>query len=201
MSNQIIQEQIVSAFRSILTNINSFMSSQYLDQIAHDKHVRIRPLNPAPFRTLAEEIEKLKDIIVWTESGKKGKQTGIQFRLGEDPWTSAVGRNNGRPDHQYNQLNPAFAGTMIEGLISQYQMFRTRLMWLSPMSCYSMHRDSSPRIHIPIVTNPGCYFAFLENPPHYMPPGYAYKVDTTAYHTAMNCSEEPRLHLVGCILD
>jgi hypothetical protein len=173
----------------------------FIDKIANDQVMRIRPLSPTPIKPLIEEIENLKDIIQWTESGHKGKQTGIQYRAGEDPWTSAVGRNSGRPEHQYNLLNPAFKGTLIEGLVQKYEMFRARLMWLNPMSCYSMHRDSTFRIHIPIVTNPGCYFVFLENKPHHIPAGHAYKIDTREYHSFMNCSEEPRLHLVGCVLN
>jgi len=177
------------------------MSNVILDSIALDKVMRIRPLGQTPIKPLVEEIEKMKDVIQWTESGLKGRQTGIQYRSGEDPWTSAVGKSKGRPEYQYNLLNPAFEGTFIEELIHQYKMFRTRLMWLNPMSCYSMHRDSTFRIHIPIITNPGCYFVFLENRPHYLPPGHAYKVDTREFHSAMNCSEEPRLHLVGCVLE
>jgi Aspartyl/Asparaginyl beta-hydroxylase len=176
------------------------MTAAFIDKIAHDKHIRIRPLDMTPIKPLQEEVERLNEVIVWTEYTHKGKQAGVQYRDGEDPWTSAVGRKQ-RPEYQYNLLNPAFKGTLIEGLIEKYQLFRTRLMWVNPMSCYSMHRDSTRRIHIPIVTNPGCYFVFLENPPHYLPPGYAYLTDTREYHTFMNCSEEPRLHLVGCVLD
>ncbi len=176
-------------------------STIFIDKIANDQIMRIKPLSPTPVKPLIEEIENLKDIIQWTESGHKGKQTGIQYRAGEDPWTSAVGKNKGRPEYQYNLLNPAFKGTIIEGLVQRYEMFRARLMWVNPMSCYSMHRDSTFRIHIPIITNPACYFAFLESKPHHLPAGHAYKVDTRDYHSFMNCSEEPRLHLVGCILN
>jgi hypothetical protein len=162
--------------------------------------LRIKPLAPAPITPVIEELEKLENIIQWTEYGHKGRQTGVQYRQGEDVWTSAVGKPQ-RPEHQYTLLNPAFEGTLIAGLIEKYQMFRTRLMWVNPMSCYSMHRDSTLRIHIPLISNPSCYFVFLENRPQYLPPGYAYKVDTREYHTVINCSDKPRLHLVGCVFD
>jgi aspartyl/asparaginyl beta-hydroxylase (cupin superfamily) len=64
-----------------------------------------------------------------------------------------------------------------------------------------MHRDSTMRIHIPIITNPSNFFVFQDAAPIYIPAGWAYKIDTTNFHTFMNCSDKPRLHLVGAILD
>ena len=77
-------------------------------------------------------------------------------------------------------------------------------MWVNPMSCYSLHKDSTPRIHIPLITNPSCYFIFKENNTpegiiQHLPVGSVYWTNTTVSHTFINCSELPRLHLVGVV--
>jgi len=136
--------------------------------------------------------------IIWDEIISKGKQTGIQYLEGADPWSSAVGRSKGN-ELSYDQLNPFYKGTIIETLINQFNLKRTRLMWVNPYACYSMHKDTTPRIHIPIITNPECYFVFKTGCVQHMPAGAVYWTDTTALHTFMNCSDISRLHLVGAI--
>ena len=136
--------------------------------------------------------------IIWDEIISKGKQTGIQYQEGSDPWSSAVGRSKGN-ELSYDQLNPFYKGTIIETLINQYNLKRTRLMWINPYTCYSMHKDTTPRIHIPMITNPECYFVFKTGIIQHMPAGAVYWTDTTVPHTFMNCSNISRLHLVGVI--
>jgi hypothetical protein len=100
----------------------------------------------------------------------------------------------------YNQLNPYFKDTIFEKLIVDYKLYRTRLMWVNKMSCYSIHKDSTPRIHIPLVTNPECYFVFKDDASFiHMETGHVYWADTRKNHTFINCSEMERLHLVGVV--
>ena len=136
--------------------------------------------------------------IIWDEIISKGKQTGIQYQEGSDPWSSAVGRSKGN-ELSYDQLNPFYKGTIIETLINQFNLKRTRLMWINPYACYSIHKDTTPRIHIPMITNPECYFVFKTGIIQHMPAGAVYWTDTTLPHTFMNCSDISRLHLVGAI--
>jgi len=141
-----------------------------------------------------QDIEKY---IQWTEY-PNGKQAGLQYRLGNDPWSDAVGRTNltSRWDSGV-VLNEHFAGTIFETIIKKYNLTRTRFMWIKPYACYSMHRDLSPRFHIPLITNPDCYFVFKDEGLFHMKTGHAYWVDTTKEHSSMNCSNEWRLHLLG----
>ena len=136
--------------------------------------------------------------IIWDEIISKGKQTGIQYQEGSDPWSSAVGRSKGN-ELSYDQLNTFYKGTIIEKLIHQFNLKRTRLMWINPYACYSIHKDTTPRIHIPMITNPECYFVFKTGIIQHMPAGAVYWTDTTVPHTFMNCSDISRLHLVGAI--
>jgi hypothetical protein len=136
-----------------------------------------------------------KDIL-WFDSGSKGRQSGIQFNINEDPYISATGRAR-FSDKNFDQLNSFYANSCIQDIIQNYKLYRTRWMWVNPFSCYSIHQDFTPRIHIPLITNDQCLFVF---PPHrtfHLPIGKVYKVDTTKKHTFINCSEFPRLHLIG----
>ena len=150
--------------------------------------------NIEPLLIAYSNIEK---DIVWSDyTGKK--QTGLQFNENEDPWASAVGKSRGN-EFKYTNLNPFFKDTIFEEVINQYKLKRTRLMWVSPMTCYSMHKDSTPRIHIPMITNPECYFVFKQGIIQHMPVGSVYWTNTVNLHTFMNCSDEPRLHLIGAV--
>lgn len=145
------------------------------------------------------EIEKG---ISWREY-PNGRQTGLQYHSGLDPWTDAVGAGRGRttPGLTWTdtEINPYFKGTYFEEIIIKYKLLRTRLLWLKPYSCYSMHTDTSTRVHVPIITNDHCYFVFRENGLFNMPVGHVYHVNTLEEHSAMNCSKEWRLHLIGAV--
>ena len=155
----------------------------------------LRPIDVAP---ILEEYYRLEPQMQWTDFGFKGKQVGLQHKPEEDPWTSAVGRSSGE-ELQSSILNPFFKDTIFEALINEYRMYKTRLMWVGPYACYSMHKDETPRVHIPLITNPACYFVFKRLMPLHLSTGNIYHTDTRNLHTFMNCSELPRLHLVGAV--
>jgi hypothetical protein len=140
----------------------------------------------------------LEKNIQWTEYKHQGRQTGLQYKIDENPWSSAVGKRQGN-EVEYTNLNPFFKNTIFEELIKKYKLLRTRLMWVAPYACYSMHKDQTPRIHVPMITNSECYFVFKKGAIQHLPVGSVYCVDTTQFHTFMNCSDKPRLHLVGVI--
>ena len=163
----------------------------------------IKILNEIDISDILEEYNRLESSIVWTESFK-GKQAGLQYKSDTEQtpnyqWTNAVGRNTGL-ELSYDQLNPFFKDTIFEKIINDYKITRTRLMWVNRMSCYSIHSDSTPRLHIPLITNPECYFMFKNNNNGmliHMQAGHVYWADTRREHTFINCSEMNRLHLVG----
>lgn len=141
---------------------------------------------------------KIEREIVWTDYRNKGRQAGLQFKEVEDPWSSAVGVSKGA-ELAYTNLNPFFKNTIFEEIINKYNLLRTRLMWISPMSCYSMHKDTTPRIHLPLITNPECYFVFKQGIVEHLKAGKVYQTNTLEDHTFINCSNQSRLHLVGVI--
>ena len=147
--------------------------------------------------SLLEQYSQIEHGIKWITLGAKSRQVGLQYKETEDPWSSAVGTQ--RHETEYTILNPFFKDTLFEDIINKYNLIRTRLMWVNPYSCYSMHTDSTYRIHVPIITNPQCFFVFKKGIVQHLSAGSIYRLDTTKSHTFMNCSDTPRLHLIGCI--
>lgn len=157
----------------------------------------IKIIEPYSITPLLDYYFKIEKDIVWTDWGNK-KQAGLQFKDLEDPWASSVGTSKG-DEFAYTTLNPFFKDTVFEEVINKYKLKRTRFMWTSPMTCYSMHKDSTPRIHIPMITNPECYFVFKAGIIQHMPVGLVYWTNTVNSHTFMNCSNKFRLHLIGVV--
>jgi len=142
--------------------------------------------------------------IWWVDMPPRGRQAGLQYDTEdrENLWAAGTGKltNLQCPELQYKNLNPMLKGTIFQDIIQEYKLVRTRFMWVNGMSCYSVHRDLSPRIHVPIITNPECYFVIKQGTQgliEHLPAGKVYWTDTREYHTFMNCSAEPRLHLIG----
>jgi hypothetical protein len=158
----------------------------------------IRIIEPIDIKPVLEEYKSIEKDIYWTDFGHKGKQSGLQFRENQDPWTDAVDRPKGA-EMMFNQINPFFKNTLFEKLIKKYDLKRTRLMWMGNYACYSMHTDLSPRIHIPLITNDQSYFVFRQGLVKNLSLGFVYWIDTTKKHTAINGSDEWRLHVVGCV--
>ena len=160
----------------------------------------VKTLNSIDIAPILDCYNKLAEKIVWNQYNIDGsKQCGLQYRVDEDQWTSAVGRRPSIIETEFSFINDCFKNTIFEDLIKEYNLYRTRLMWVGNFKCYSMHRDSTARIHIPLITNPDSYFVFKDTGLHHLESGYVHWTDTTKLHTFMNCSREPRLHLVGVI--
>ena len=66
--------------------------------------------------------------------------------------------------------------------------------------CYSVKNVKLSRLHIPIITNPGCLMV-IDNVAKHMPAdGSVWVTNNTKYHNAFNGGEENRIHLVACVL-
>lgn len=160
----------------------------------------LKILDQIDVNPIIKSYNELADKITWTLYLNKGKQVGLQFKDAEDPHDSAVGRSKGS-ELEYDQLNPVFDNTIFSDIIQKYNLKRTRLMWVDPYACYSMHVDSTPRIHIPLISNPECYFVFKYGMIKHLSVGNVYWINTKILHTFMNCSDTPRLHLIGVVKD
>ena len=70
-----------------------------------------------------------------------------------------------------------------------------------PRSTLSWHRDPEPRLHIPIITNPGSIMVIDNVAKHLPADGSVWITNNTKYHNAFNGGEQNRIHLVACVLD
>ena len=81
-----------------------------------------------------------------------------------------------------------------------FEIGRLRILKLGSRRSLSFHKDPEPRIHIPIITNPGALMVVEDFASHMKADGSAYFMNTTKYHTALNGGNNDRIHLVATIL-
>ena len=138
------------------------------------------------------------------ESIKDNKSRGLYWTK-PDTSGKEVSRDIAIDERAYTELVPEFKNTyfkeVIEIISSKFRLGRVRILLKEPRSTLSWHRDPEPRLHIPIITNPGCLMV-IDNVAKHMPAdGSVWITNNTKYHNAFNGGEENRIHLVACVLD
>ena len=120
-----------------------------------------------------------------------------------DNWLAGTGHAIAKTiewEHSFCHLQPSLIGTALDDYIKwlAVPVYRARIMLAREKGCYSIHRDFSPRLHLPLITNTQCNFLITEPLTMFHLPADATTtwVDTTKHHTFMNGSTEKRLHLV-----
>jgi hypothetical protein len=150
---------------------------------------------------LKEETERL---LFDSSTGKYRTQMSLQTN-GTTDWDSSTGTREGEDEAQWDQIHPDLAGSWWEGFLKSFpfKLYRARLMTMHPRTCYSIHVDNNPRIHIAIKTHRQARFIFTVPPAvrHIPADGTVWWVDTTKEHSAMNGSMEDRIHLVACLVN
>jgi len=152
-------------------------------------HFGAIPLNMIPGDKSSIDGHKVRGTY-WTYPDSSGKEAKRDTEIDET---------------KYTELTSDFVGTYFEEvyntLKSKYKLGRVRLLLKEPRSTLSWHRDPEPRLHIPIITNPGCIMV-IENAAKHMPAdGSAWITNNTKYHNFFNGGEENRVHLVACVLE
>jgi len=108
-------------------------------------------------------------------------------------------------ESNYSEFVKEFEDTyfkeVYETLLTKYKLGRVRLIWKKPRTTISWHRDPERRLHIPIVTNPGCIAIIDKEARHLEADGKVWITDNTKYHTALNGGEEVRVHFIATLLD
>ena len=128
--------------------------------------------------------------VYWTKPDSSGVEVTRDVKIDEAKYTEFV------KDFQHTYFK-----TVYEELAKKYKLGRVRLLLKEPRSTLSWHRDPEPRLHIPIITNPGCLMV-IDNVAKHMPAdGSVWVTNNTKYHNAFNGGEENRIHLVACVLD
>ena len=82
--------------------------------------------------------------LYWTKPDKTGKEVSRDVKLDESAYSEFI------PDYENTYFKEVF-----DVLSSKYKLGRVRILLKEPRSTLSWHRDPEPRLHIPIISNPG----------------------------------------------
>lgn len=152
------------------------------------------------FDVLAKEVFQLIDEI----KPEKNQISCQMSTVGSNNWEESIGSLNdlaNQDEFAYNYIPERLQGSLLEKLITEFNGYRTRIMIMPPRKCYSVHRDMTKRIHVPIATNDQCWMVWpQENYCHQLLEGRSYLTDTTKLHTFFNGNSDfNRIHIVMSI--
>ena len=128
--------------------------------------------------------------VYWTKPDHTGKEFSRDKIINEKAYTEFV-----------KDFEHTYFKEVVDELKKYYKLGRVRLLLKEPRSTLSWHRDPEPRLHIPIVTNPGCLMVIDKTAQHMPADGSVWVTNNLKYHNAFNGGEENRVHLVACVLD
>ena len=128
--------------------------------------------------------------VFWTKPDQSGKEVSRDFDIYEEYYSEFI-----------EEYKNTYFKEVYDTLSSKYKLGRVRILLKQPRSTLSWHRDPEPRLHIPIITNPGCIMVIDKVAQHMPADGSVWITNNTKYHNAFNGGEEDRIHLVACVLD
>jgi hypothetical protein len=176
----------ISKLRNALKRV---LARKSYDDAAGTKYIAGIFLNQIPGKPESITGENVKGIY-WTKPDSSGKEEVRAKKIDESAYTEFV------PD-----LADTYFKEVYEKLSEKFKLGRVRILLKEPRSTLSWHKDPEPRLHIPIITNPGSIMVIEEIAKHLPADGCAWITNNTKYHNAFNGGEEGRVHLVACILD
>ncbi len=128
--------------------------------------------------------------VYWTKPDESGKEVSRDINIDESKYTQLV-----------SEFENTYFKEVYETLRKNFKIGRVRILLKEPRSTLSWHRDPEPRLHIPIITNPGCSMV-IENVAKHLPAdGSVWITNNTKYHNFFNGGEQARIHLVACMLE
>ena len=128
--------------------------------------------------------------IFWTKPNGSGKEVVRDEMINEEAYSEFI-----------DEYKETYFKDVFDALSSKYKLGRVRILLKEPRSTLSWHRDPEPRLHIPIITNPGSIMVIDNVAKHLPADGSVWITNNTKYHNAFNGGEENRIHLVACVLN
>ena len=128
--------------------------------------------------------------VYWTKPDSSGNESIRDVSVDEAAYTEFI-----------KEYKNTYFKEVFDILSSKYKLGRVRILLKQPRSTLSWHRDPEPRLHIPIITNPGSIMVIDNVAKHLPADGSVWITNNTKYHNAFNGGEEDRIHLVACVLD
>ena len=139
------------------------------------------------------------------EESIKGHNTRGTYWTYPDEKGKEVKRDQTIDESKYTEIVPEFKNTYFEEVYNllrqKFKLGRVRILLKEPRSTLSWHRDPEPRLHIPIITNPGCKMVIEDVAKHMPADGSVTITNNTKYHNFFNGGEQDRIHLVACVLE
>ena len=176
----------ISKLRNALKTV---LQRKSYDDAAGTKYIASISLNQIPGDPESISGENAKGIY-WTRPDSSGNEEARAKKINESAYTEFV-----------DDLADTYFKNVYDELSKKYKLGRVRILLKEPRSTLSWHRDPEPRLHIPIITNPGCIMVIDEVAKHLPADGSVWITNNTKYHNAFNGGEEGRVHLVACVLN
>ena len=169
--------------------LKQVLSRKEYDDAVGTKYIAGISLNQIPEDPDSIKGENVKGIY-WTKPDSTGKEDKRAKRIDETKYTEFV-----------KDLEDTYFKEVYDILSKKFKLGRVRILLKEPRSTLSWHRDPEPRLHIPIITNPGCIMVIEEVAKHLPADGSAWLTNNLKYHNFFNGGEEDRVHLVACLTD
>ena len=167
--------------------LKQVLSRKEYDDAVGTKYIAGISLNQIPEDPDSIKGENVKGIY-WTKPDSSGKEAKRAKRIDEAKYTEFV-----------KDLEDTYFKDVYDILSKKFKLGRVRILLKEPRSTLSWHRDPEPRLHIPIITNPGCIMVIEEVAKHLPADGSAWVTNNMKYHNFFNGGEEDRVHLVACL--
>jgi len=169
--------------------LKQVLSRKSYDDAAGTKYIAGIALNQIPGDLESIKGENVKGVY-WTKPDSSGRESVRAKKIDENAYSEFV-----------KDLEDTYFKEVYDALSKRFKLGRVRILLKEPRSTLSWHRDPEPRLHIPIITNPGCIMV-IENVAKHLPAdGSVYITNNIKYHNAFNGGEENRVHLVACLTD
>ena len=124
------------------------------DDAAGTKYIAGISLNQIPGDPSSIKGQNIKGIY-WTKPNSSGKEESRAKRINEAAFTEFV-----------DDLKDTYFKEVYDKLSKRFKLGRVRILLKEPRSTLSWHRDPEPRLHIPIITNPGSIMVIDEVAKH-----------------------------------
>jgi len=152
-------------------------------------HFGAIPLNEIPGDKKSTEGHNIRGTY-WTLPDETGKEEIRDMPIDETKYTQLV-----------SDFNDTYFEEVYNILKKNFKIGRVRILLKEPRSTLSWHRDPEPRLHIPIITNPGCRMVIENIAKHLPADGSITITNNLKYHNFFNGGEQNRIHLVACVLE
>ena len=169
--------------------LKQVLEKKTFDDAEGTSHFGAISLNQIPGFSESTKGKNVRGVF-WTKPDSSGKEVVRDKQINEEAYTEFV-----------KEFENTYFKKVYNILSKKFKLGRVRILLKKPRSTLSWHRDPEPRLHIPIITNPGSIMVIEDVAKHLPADGSVWITNNTKYHNAFNGGEESRIHLVACVLN